>query len=87
VPIDHRVRCDEVVELVSDYLEGALEPADREALEQHVLICSACADYIEQMRTTLALASRLRVTAPLDDGQLEPLLQLFLRANRGERDP
>jgi hypothetical protein len=77
VTIDHRVRCDEVVELVSDYLEAALSLPEREALEQHVLICADCAEYLRQLRSTVEAAARMRD----DDPPLpeESLLQLFRR--------
>ena len=53
--------CAEVVELVSDYIEGALALDDRVRFEEHLTICSGCANYLDQMRTTIALSGRLRV--------------------------
>ena len=53
--------CAELVELVSDYIEGALSRDDRVRFEQHLMICSGCTNYLEQMRTTIALTGRLRV--------------------------
>lgn len=83
--IGYYVRCDEVVELVSDYLERTLEPAETESIEQHVVICAACADYIEQMRSTLALAGSLRTSGELDESDFSPLLSLFRQSvSRGE---
>ena len=73
-------RCDEVVELVSDYLEHALDPNEGEAIEQHFVICAACADYLEQMRSTLQLASSLRTDRVLDEVGLSTLLELFRRS-------
>jgi predicted anti-sigma-YlaC factor YlaD len=85
VAIGYYVRCDEVVELVSDYLEHALDPVDAEAIEQHIVICAACADYIAQMRSTLALAGSLGTDGALAEAGLEPLLRLFRRhVARGE---
>ena len=52
------VTCQEVVELVTDYLEGAL-PADETSLfEQHIDFCDGCSAYVEQMRTTVATVGR-----------------------------
>jgi anti-sigma factor RsiW len=45
--------CQELVELVTDYLEGRLEPADRERFDAHIAGCDACTAYLEQMRMTL----------------------------------
>ena len=47
------ITCQEVVELVTDYLETAL-PADETALfEQHLNFCEGCVWYVDQMRTTV----------------------------------
>lgn len=47
--------CQELVELVTDYLEGALAPAERARFEAHVADCPGCDRYLAQMRTTIAL--------------------------------
>lgn len=54
------VLCREVVEVLTDYLEGALPVEQRVALEQHLLLCEGCANHVEQLRTTIALTGRLR---------------------------
>ena len=51
------VACRQVVELVTDYLEGELPPQTRAAVERHLEECPHCVEYVEQMRTT---ASSLR---------------------------
>jgi anti-sigma factor RsiW len=48
--------CQELVELVTDYLEGALAPGERARFEAHVAECPGCERYVEQMATTIALA-------------------------------
>jgi anti-sigma factor RsiW len=53
--------CAELVELVSDYIEGALAFDDRAQFEEHLTTCSGCVNYLDQMRTTIALSGRLRV--------------------------
>jgi anti-sigma factor RsiW len=45
--------CQEMVELVTDYLEGRMDDATRERFEAHVAECAACTLYIEQMRMTI----------------------------------
>ena len=45
--------CQEMVELVTDYLEGRLDDASRARFEEHVAECDACTLYIEQMRETI----------------------------------
>jgi anti-sigma factor RsiW len=45
--------CQQMVELVTDYLDGRLDDAARERFEAHVADCDACTLYIEQMRQTI----------------------------------
>ena len=52
--------CAEFVERVTDYLEGALSPADLRRLEDHLAACDPCNVYLEQLNTTLQLAGELR---------------------------
>ncbi len=51
--------CVELVELVTAYLERALEPDERAAFEEHLVICPGCTTYLEQMRETIRLAGTL----------------------------
>ena len=48
---DPDLACQRVVELVTDYLEGALPSAAGAQLEQHLLICDACSVYVDQHRS------------------------------------
>jgi anti-sigma factor RsiW len=51
--------CRQVVELVSDYLEGALPRSERRRFERHLAGCEHCTEYLAQMRATIALTGRL----------------------------
>ena len=51
--MDREPDCIEVVELVTAYLEDAMDPADREAFELHLEKCWACANYVEQIRIAI----------------------------------
>ncbi len=46
--------CIELVELVTEYLDGALEPAERDRLERHLAACDGCTAYVAQFRATIA---------------------------------
>jgi anti-sigma factor RsiW len=70
--------CAELVELVTDYLEGALTASDRARFEEHVVACDACTTHVEQMRSTIAVLGRLTE----DDVAREPAEEL-LAAFRG----
>lgn len=52
--------CREVVELVTNYLEDALAPMERDRVEAHLGICPHCRRYLEQFRQTIAATGRLR---------------------------
>jgi anti-sigma factor RsiW len=52
--------CQELVELVTDYLEGALAPRQQRAVETHLAGCPNCTQYLAQMRVTIALTGQLR---------------------------
>ena len=52
--------CQELVELVTDYLEGALPRGQRLRFRLHIAGCRNCTRYVEQMRTTIAVARRIR---------------------------
>jgi anti-sigma factor RsiW len=59
-PADSDIACKEFVELVTAYLDGAL-PADlRARIDEHLATCDGCQNVLDQWRTVIALAGRLR---------------------------
>jgi anti-sigma factor RsiW len=68
--------CQELVEVVTDYLDGRLEPADRRRFEAHLAICPGCRNYLEQMRATIRLTGALRAEA-IPAGLRTELLEAF----------
>lgn len=68
--------CNELVELVTDYLEGKLPPADLERFEAHLAECEACATYIEQIRQSVAVVGTLSGET-LPQGAADALLAEF----------
>jgi anti-sigma factor RsiW len=52
--------CQEWVEMVTDYLEGALPPRLQRAADEHLAACPHCREYLEQMRRTVAVSGALR---------------------------
>jgi anti-sigma factor RsiW len=61
------IACQELVELVTDYLEGALSERDRRRFEAHIAGCPHCTAYVEQIRLTI------RATGGLSEAQLDPV--------------
>jgi len=51
--------CQQVVEMVTAYLEDALSRSDRRRLEKHLSGCPLCTEYLAQIRETIRLAGRL----------------------------
>jgi predicted anti-sigma-YlaC factor YlaD len=52
--------CLELIELVTSYLEGALTDEERQRFEEHVVVCTGCSNYLDQIRHTIDLAGRVR---------------------------
>lgn len=69
--------CQEFVELVTGYLEGALDDATRQRFEAHLALCDGCTTYLDQIRATARIVGRL------DSGNLpEPARGRLLEAFR-----
>ena len=51
--------CNELVELVTEYLEDRLDPLTRERFDAHLVGCQGCRTYLEQMRQTIRSLGRL----------------------------
>ena len=74
--MERDLTCREAVELVNDYLEGAMTPAGRARFELHLDDCPHCVTFLEQMRTTVGLVGRLR-EVELDQDARDELVRLF----------
>jgi predicted anti-sigma-YlaC factor YlaD len=78
---DDDLTCQELVEIVSDYLEGELPRRERERFDAHLEVCEGCRRYLDQMRTTLRVVGTLS-EEDLDPAAKDQLLQLFREWNR-----
>jgi predicted anti-sigma-YlaC factor YlaD len=68
--------CKEVVELVTDYLEGALSLPDRTRFDEHLAGCPYCQIYLDQMRQTIRTLGHLPEES-ISPRALEELLDRF----------
>jgi anti-sigma factor RsiW len=68
--------CRELVELVTDYLEDALDGATRTRFESHLAECPGCTVYLDQMRTTIGVLGALPLES-LRAEAWERLLEAF----------
>lgn len=74
--------CAELVRLLTDYMEGALAPAERARLDTHLAGCEGCATYLDQMRATVRLTGRLG-DEPMPPGVRDELLARLRGWRRG----
>lgn len=76
MPTEDQLSCQQVVELVTDYLENALLPEMRTRLEAHVAGCPGCENFLEQMQRTIDMLHQLGLGSVFPATKQE-LLQLF----------
>jgi len=70
--------CQQAVELMTDYLEDALNRAARRRLEAHLAACEHCTEYLAQMRETISLAGRV-TPEDLDPQMRADLIEVYRR--------
>jgi anti-sigma factor RsiW len=58
--------CNELVELVTAYLDGSLDPQTRARFDVHLIECDGCENYLQQFRTTVDTLGRI------GDDELDP---------------
>lgn len=75
---ERAMTCQELVELVTDYLEGLLEAEERARFEAHLANCRGCRNYVEQMRRSVQLVGRLTEES-LSPPMRDELLAVFRR--------
>ena len=61
--------CNELVELVTAYLDGSLDLEDRARFDLHLLECDGCENYLQQFRSTVATIGKI----PIEE--LDPTLR------------
>lgn len=87
--MDEEVACRQVVELVTDYLEGDLPDPVRAAVERHLATCPPCVEYVEQMRSTVVSLREIPVETISPDvrEELVAAFRTLLPKPDGERGP
>jgi anti-sigma factor RsiW len=70
------MKCREMVELMTDYLEGALSARDRARFEEHIAGCDGCRAYLEQMGATRKVTGKV-ADEPIPEYVQEQLLAAF----------
>ena len=78
-----KLTCRELVELVTDYLDGSLSRRDRARFEAHIAACGNCTQYVAQFRETIRLTGTLRESDVSAEAEAALLAQ-FEAWKRGE---
>lgn len=70
------LNCQEVVELVTDYLEQALLPEIKAQFENHIAVCPGCDTYLDQVQQTITMLRKLAEQSIFPETKQE-LLEMF----------
>ena len=70
------IACRQAVDLMTEYLEGALSPGDRERFEAHLADCDHCVEYLAQIRATIEATGHIE-PEDLSDEALDELVGLY----------
>jgi anti-sigma factor RsiW len=77
-PVAEQMTCRELVELVTEYLDGALPRPERLRFEEHIGACENCSAYLEQIRLVIKASGRLD-----ESDMAPPAREALLEAFRG----
>jgi anti-sigma factor RsiW len=77
--------CQEAIELLTDYLEGALSRRQRRRLESHLKACPNCSGYLEQIRITIRLTGTIKAE-DLPTHAVGELTELYRRWRTEDED-
>lgn len=80
---NHEMSCQELVQLVTNYFEGTLSPAERARFEKHLGTCQGCTNYLNQMRHTIRTLGKLteETIAPQTRDELLALFKNWKKAD------
>lgn len=76
------VACNELVELLTEYLEGALPAGEVAAVQAHLQDCDLCQTHLDQLRTTITALGSVP-TPTLAGDSIDALLVAFSARHRG----
>ncbi|HEU5431486.1 MAG TPA: zf-HC2 domain-containing protein [Thermomicrobiales bacterium] len=74
--MNDQLTCQQLVEIVTDYLEESMPLAERELFDAHLAVCPGCVTYVDQMRQTIQAVGRVHVDMFDPSAQAE-LVMLF----------
>jgi anti-sigma factor RsiW len=80
------MHCEEFVELVTAFLDGALDADDRARVVEHLDLCDGCSRYLDQVGVTISALATLPAENPLDREVTAALLSAFQTRDAGENE-
>ena len=75
--------CQEMIEVVTNYLDDALPPDERQRFERHLSYCAGCSTYVEQMRETIRRTGTIPREESLPPSLREEIVAQFRNWRRG----
>ncbi|MEO8288408.1 MAG: zf-HC2 domain-containing protein [Chloroflexota bacterium] len=80
------ITCQELVELITEYFDGAMPSDERALFDRHMHACGACRTYVDQMRTTIELMGNLTTDTipPQAEKELLNIFRHWKRTRDGE---
>ncbi len=83
-----RITCADAIELITDYLDEALSPADLDDFETHLSLCEGCQAFLDQVDKTITLTSSAgRTTVEVLPANFDALLQALDEQAGGAEGP
>lgn len=82
------LRCQELIELITDYLDATMIPADQMCFEQHLARCEGCSHYLAEIRKTIKVGGALgkEWITPAAKAQLLSVFRNWKRESRTQRE-
>ena len=81
--MNNEFSCQEMIEVVTNYLEGALAPDERQRFERHLSRCAGCTTYVDQMRETIRQTGAVPREESLPPALRERIVAQFRTWRRG----
>ena len=76
-------KCQEMIEVVTDYLDDGMPPEERQRFERHLSYCAGCSTYVEQMRETIRQTGTIPREESLPPSLREEIVAQFRNWRRG----
>ncbi len=83
---ERALTCQELTEVLTDYLEGVMPPEERARFDAHLALCEGCVHYVTQMRQTVEAVHQLH-PSDVEASAPDALLEAFRAWQRGEPIP